>query len=307
MRFPGDNEWRNSENYPIELNHEEMNNITHANNKLYGGQQFERLLCEFSYVASQCKLIDPSLDEVATSAGINKVNNTPNFTWAACDLAHNSVKNNFFPLIKQLSSRCIYVVNRLADIASSILESRQQSRSLQSRGESSSFDVDDTQQYRFFRNFVNELFETFVDNQSKFCEVKCFDEFYSTKTIYWYQTEDKKSDLSNLKEITTPEATKKVVVEMAQEIFDRISKRILRNVLLKFYNFFLVPIQSQIWTFIQGKVSSLSDEDLIEKFELNNAKMSLKQDELRFKQNVEKLTEQEKTILTDSQIFSSFF
>ena len=107
-----------------------------------------------------------------------------------------------------------------------------------------------------------------------------------------------------VKDAPTPEATKKLVVEFAEEIFAGMSKRILRNVLLKFYNFFLVPIQTQLWTYIQSKVSSLTDEELVDKFELNNAKMSLQQDELRLKQVQAKLLDQEKGILRQSALYS---
>jgi len=93
-------------------------------------------------------------------------------------------------------------------------------------------------------------------------------------------------------------------VEFAEEIFGNISKRLLRNVLLKFYNFFLVPIQMQLWSYIQSRVSSLTNEELVDKFELNNAKISLQQDELKLKQNLSTLVEQEKGILKQAAIYS---
>lgn len=56
--------------------------IPYWDNKLYGGQQFERLLSEYKAVANHTEISEVTMDDVATAAGINKLNNIPNYAWA---------------------------------------------------------------------------------------------------------------------------------------------------------------------------------------------------------------------------------
>jgi hypothetical protein len=52
------------------------------------------------------------------------------------------------------------------------------------------------------------------------------------------------------------------VDSLAKELFTRLRERITKNVLLKFYNFLLVPMQAELWTEIQGAVTTLSDDQV---------------------------------------------
>lgn len=144
-------------------------------------------------------------------------------------------QDSFIPLIEQLTSRAVYIMRRLTDIAERILESRKR------RPEDiSNVSVEDTDQYPYFTYHVKDLYFKFVDNVAKTCKEKCMDEFYSTRTIYW--------DLTEYSEKTLPldrsgqEDTKKVVLELAKQLFETLKTRITKNVMLKFYNFFLVPM-----------------------------------------------------------------
>ena len=53
------------------------------------------------------------MDDVATAAGINKLNNVPNYAWAASDLAQQKTQDAMLPLIEQLCERAVYIMKRL--------------------------------------------------------------------------------------------------------------------------------------------------------------------------------------------------
>lgn len=55
--------------------------------RVYGGQQFKRLLSAFGQVAGNCSMSEASAEAMATAAGINRLNNLPNYAWAACEIA----------------------------------------------------------------------------------------------------------------------------------------------------------------------------------------------------------------------------
>ena len=100
----GDGEWVDSHNKVIKFDPEEWG-IPYWESKLYGGQQYERLLAEFKSVADHLKLPEVSMDDIATAAGINKMNNIPNYAWAASDLAQQKSQEEFVPLIEQNYSK----------------------------------------------------------------------------------------------------------------------------------------------------------------------------------------------------------
>ncbi len=59
-----------------------------------------------------------------SAAGINRLNNVPNYAWAACELATQEARRSLLPLIRQLSRRAQFVVERLPGIAKQIMENR---------------------------------------------------------------------------------------------------------------------------------------------------------------------------------------
>jgi hypothetical protein len=59
-----------------------------------------------------------SMDDVATAAGINKLNNVPNYAWAASDLAQQKTQDALVPLIDQLCERVVYIMKRLTYLSS---------------------------------------------------------------------------------------------------------------------------------------------------------------------------------------------
>jgi len=87
-------------------------------------------------------------------------------------------------------------------------------------------------------------------------------------------------------------------------LYERIRDRIKRNVLLKTYNFFLVPLQIELWNVIQGKVTSLSDAQLEQYFEVGATKSKLTSSIKENEEIIKKSTDQETQLLDAATLFS---
>jgi len=304
----GDGEWVDLYNRVIRFEPEEWN-IPHWDNKVYGGQQFERLLAEYKAVSDHTEISEITMDDVATSAGINKLNNIPNYAWAASDLAQQKTQDTFIPLIEQLSRRAIYVMKRLMDIAEKMLENGSNSKSLENIdrdshhfrvGNAFSKDID---RFPYFTYHVKDLYGKFVDTTAKMCKEKCMDEFYNTRTIYWDITSEY-TDRNLPLERNDQEDTRVAVVKLTTDLFNQLRDRISKNVLLKFYNFFLVPMQHELWTEIQGKVNSLEDSSLEQIFEVSSTKDMLKSSIKELEEELLKCVENDKQFMQYAASFS---
>jgi len=294
----GMGDWVDLYNQPTRFEPEEWK-IPYWDNKIYGGQQFERLLAEFKAVSGRTEIPEVTGDDIATAAGISKLNNVPNYAWAASDLAQQKSQDAFVPLIEQLTSRAVYIMKRLTEISEKVLEGRKK-KYLEDMGFSSTDDVD---RYPYFTYHVKDLYFKFVDNAAKVCKEKCLDEFYSTKTIYWDLTSEY-SDRQLPLERNDLEDTKTAVVHLSTELFSELRDRITRNVLLKFYNFFLVPMQNELWNEIQGKVNTLPESALEQIFEVQQTKDKLKDTSKQFQDDLNKLVEKDKLFLQYAASFS---
>ncbi|PRP78525.1 hypothetical protein PROFUN_13582 [Planoprotostelium fungivorum] len=288
----GDGDWLDHSNRPIRFDPASYN-ILYWDNKLYGGQQFERLLSEFKGVAEHIQISAFSVNDVATAAGINKLNNIPNYHWAASDLAQQKSQESFLPLIEQLTIRAVYIMKRLAAIVRAVLDARRKKASGPDGYENpASSLVEDADHYRYFTNHVEELYFNFIESTAKQCKEKALDEFYSTRTIYWESTVEF-GDRGLPLDRNGTDDTRNSVENLATELFLRLKERITKNVLLKFYNFFLVPIQSELWGDIQGKVNTLGDTEFEQVFELNDTKAKLSAEIKRLESITARATEQE--------------
>jgi len=289
-------DWLDANNRPIRFQASEWA-IQYWDAKLYGGQQFERLLSEFKAVCEHTEISEVTMDDVATAAGINKLNNVPNYAWAASDLAQQKTQDAMLPLIEQLCERAVYIMKRLTDVAEKISDSRRkkwQSSMRDSKG-------DTLEQSPYFTHHVKDLYFKFVDQTAKHVKEKCMDEFLSTRTIYWDLTEHPDKTMPVTK---NQEDTKAAVVDLSKQLFASLRSRIMKNVLLKFYNFFLVPMQTELWSEIQGKVTSLSDTSLTQVFEVKSTKDKLVNDEKVLKTTLQKMSEQDASFLEASTQFS---
>jgi len=326
--------WIDANYQLVEFNPKELG-ISHFDSKLYGGQQFGRLLSEFKAVALNTDIGSVSSNDVATAAGPNNLNNVSNISWAASDIAQKKVQRSFLPLIDQLYKRATYVIKRLASIVETILDSKKKQESkarsqfnnsqtppnisapqmggwgLSGFGSQNSYgmgmspqDSVSAEDYPHFVHSVKSLFYKFVDKTASACKEKCMDEFYCTRIIYWNQ---KFYDQKKLPELNgaDEEEIREIVSESSQDIFNNTRERIAENVLLKCYNYFLVPMQSELWGEIQGKITILSDEQIAELFEVDSTKKTLQDEKNHLDQMLLAFGEQEKLFLEAAKKFSN--
>jgi len=237
------------------------------------------------------------MDDIATATGPQKLNNAINSVWAASDIVQRQISRALNPLLDQLFKRAVYISKRLVEVVDTMMEAERKSRR---KGPSAS--SEELEQYPFFTHAVKDLFYKFVDRTAEVCKAKCRDEFLSTRIIYWERTaldgKDLKVDQNNAD-------MKKVVTSLAEDLFVKIRDRIARNVALKTYNFFLVPMQTELWTEIQGSITCLSDSDLKELFEVDATVKKLEADENDMKLILGKFAKQESLLKQYASDFSN--
>ncbi len=301
-------EWVDSNSSAIEVPYEEYK-IPYFNSRLYGGVQFERALAEFKAVVEHLSIPELSLDDVATSSGINRLNNLPNYTYAACDIATQKVREALATLIEQLGKRAVYIMKRLVSVAQKVFENRKKSRSIALDGVvMSQEEEEDFDSFPFFTYHVKDLYNEFVDQTAERVREKCMDEFYCTQTVYFEFNEmaSLSKDFQNMDalDVTDGNALRDAVSKLAKKVFDDLKKRICKNVMLKFYNFFIVPLETNLWNELQGTITILSDSALNEIFQTSTVKEKLAEDEKQLQQQSQRLTAQEQEFLKVSTTFS---
>jgi len=316
-REHGADEWLDGQNRPIRFDPNEWK-VPYADAKLYGGQQFERALAEFRAVVEHSDLGAVSFDDIASSTGLNRLNNVQNFGWAASDLVANKTREAFVPLIEQLTARVVYLVKRLATLSDTLID--QQRAAAKSNATGVTFGAstaasaassgvtggdDDAfapEHFPYFTHHVKDLFYKFVDNAAANTKEKCLDEFYSTRTIYWHLSEY--GDRKFPTERGAADEAQKAVVDLATDVFAEMRNRIIGNVMLKFYNFFLVPLQSVLWTDIQGRITTLSDKSLEQLFHLGEMRSRLTSQEKRFTSELQRLSSQDERFRAAASAFA---
>jgi len=240
-----DGEWVDGNGCPISSTEGNVE-VPMQDNRLYGGQQFERLLTEFRLVAEHIPVPEFSVDDIATGGGAGLPSLRNNSAWTASDLARQKTQEIFEPLVQQLGRRAAYVLKRLTEIAESNMDEQRRAN-----GEDESLE-----DYTYFVHFVRDKFTTFVDTTIEHTVAVCLDEFYSTRTVCWDVSESRVAE--NVEEGN--------VKALATAVFDILRKRIVSNVLLKFYQNLIVPLDTDLWENLQREVSSLTDDTLKQLF-----------------------------------------
>ena len=287
-------EWKSADNSPITTF---PDSIPYHDARIYGGQQFKRLLSSFGQVVSGTQMSESSVEVMATAAGINRLNNVPNYAWAACEIAAQEARKNLVPLLKQLSKRAQFVIERLPSIAKQIMDNRRTTK----WNASPVLLATDVEQYPYFSFAVLDLFHSFVTDTIAECERKCMDEFLDTRTVYWHLAEDKQGKLPV--ERFGSQNAQESVKELAQHVFATLRDRVASNVQLKFFNFLLVPLQTSLVAGVQERTNVLSDDELEVKFEVSATKTKLLEEERLLTTSVDSLKEMEGALLENASRF----
>ncbi len=317
--------WIDSNHQVINFDADELN-IANAEARLYGGQQFARLLSEFRAVSNTVTIGDISPSEVATAAGPSKINNTSNLAWAASDLAQKRCQRALMPLVEQLYRRAIFVLSRLADIVEQMIERQARADKAAQEAAATSgssfggfggmpqgggFGVTSVLQaqmiavedYPYFVQHVKAQYREFVAQAARNCSLKCMDEFYCTRIVYW-DINSRKEPLPDVGPSATEEKAAATVSDFAARLFAELRERVVENVLLKCHNFFLVPMQTELWGDIQGKITQLEDSAISEMFQVVATRERFKRQEDGLRNDVRKLQEQESQLNAAANGFS---
>jgi len=279
-----DSQWVNSEGQPVSTDADPWE-VPMWDVKLFGTQQFERLLTEFRMMSQHLVIPSISDDDIATGAGIPTLSNAPgdrpNYRWAASDLARQKSQDAFVPLISQLTKRAEYILSRLASIALLLVEEQWMQKG--------SIDEEEAAQYTYFVHFVKNNYTSFVHDACEACKKSCMHEFMSSQTIYWDLTQN---------DVLGDAAEGANVRDIAGKVFDVIKGRISSNIISKFYQFLLVPLEAPLWTKMQNQVSELSDESIATLFGAEAIKKLYNDRAEKCAAQVEELDKEEKEFAT---------
>lgn len=100
-------------------------------------------------------------------------------------------RRTLVPLLKQLTKRAQYVLERLPGIAKQIMDLRRTAK----WSASAALLATDVEQYPYFSFAVLDLYRSFLSEIISQCESKCMDEFLDTRTVYWHLAEEKQGKL----------------------------------------------------------------------------------------------------------------
>lgn len=289
-------EWADSEGRAIEVRYDEWA-VPHWQSRVYGGQQFERLLAEFAAVCSHVTIDVINDDDVIVAAGVPRLGGLPPYTAAACTLACRRAEAALAPLVAQLGARATYVMKRLARIAVTSLAAKNGSGNYSGNSKNSA-DVclleGGAAQCSKFTHFVCDKYASLIDSAGALCAQLCAEEFHSAQAVHFSAVECAAVD---------PPATPEEVRALAAEVFEAIKARIAKNVALKFYNAYIVPVGTALWADLQKAVSELDDKALENLFEAERAKADLQKTEEAVKKELESLVESEKDVVKLSNAF----
>eukprot|EP01097_Dermamoeba_algensis_P006154 TRINITY_DN3872_c0_g1_i1.p1 TRINITY_DN3872_c0_g1~~TRINITY_DN3872_c0_g1_i1.p1 ORF type:complete len:852 (-),score=275.34 TRINITY_DN3872_c0_g1_i1:101-2656(-) len=307
--YQDNGEWIDETGSPIIF---ESSQIPYANCKVFGSQQFERLICEFQLVAQKTKPSPVKTQEIAVSYSPRM-----NILWAAIDIAGKKLKESFIPLIKYLHKRAFHIFSRLVDIADHnnllAIHLKKNSRAIDNQNSSrytkspslTPFNPTDnrpqgkldllldynewknTQIYPFLNHKAREMYIEFLKNNKNASYQACMEEFYSTHTIYWDMVNfPTKPDLFQLAS-SDSQNPERAIHQLTAQIFDELKMRITTNVVINLYNFALNPIKLGYWQPITEGLSSWSDEYLDSLFEVDSHVKELDSEEHTEKEKIQ--------------------
>eukprot|EP01088_Endostelium_zonatum_P000543 TRINITY_DN10792_c0_g1_i1.p1 TRINITY_DN10792_c0_g1~~TRINITY_DN10792_c0_g1_i1.p1 ORF type:complete len:290 (-),score=78.85 TRINITY_DN10792_c0_g1_i1:9-878(-) len=203
------------------------------------------------------------------------------YYYSACEIAAREGKELFSPLIDYSLLRLKGIFLRAFDIS---IESIYHSSSVGSNNKDSIInhnsnkyntdrdneDVNRIENYPYFVNYVRRVYEDWVEDISKNCRAKCMDEFVGTETLYWGLNQNQSfSPLGDKDEKEEMDQVRDRVVGIVREVFDAMKKRLLRNLMMKFYNWFVFRFMEGLAELLQSKVvMGMGEEELEKKFQV---------------------------------------
>lgn len=300
--------WADSEGRPLSVRYGEWA-VPNWQSKVYGGQQLERLLAEFSALCSHVTGDVITDDDVITAIGAPTLGGCGSSGYgsyrcraeAACALACRRAEGALAPLIVQLRERASYVMKRLAPIAAKMIIEEEENK--KSRVKETTEKVKNDSR---FVHFVCERYAALVEAEAAKCAAMCAEEFHSVEAVSFAMVEEEMAAAEEDALLLSGGAEEEVraVREMERRVFERIRERVVGNVVMRFYGMFVVPVmEGEIWGKLQRGVSELGDDMVESLFEAVKVKAELEKEEVAIQKEVDSLEESEKDILKLSAAF----
>jgi plasmid maintenance system killer protein len=263
---------------------------------VYGGQQFRRLLHEFVSICTNTPLGELTVDDYASASGVTTGTNASGIYWAASEIVSQRLLPAMKGYLQQLLQRASYLVKHLQIVVDRVLiedKKRSLKRGVLSQQEFS--------RYPFFKTHMSVLFEEFIDNLSKTVQQKCMDEFLSTRAVYWSALMDLKDLEMDLKHVDS------AVQTVTDNIFQSTKTRMSKNISMKMFNFFFMPLETDLWNHLHNKLAMLSDDQLEQIFELHIVTEKIMTEKTKLKEELEISISQEMDFMKNSALFSEAF
>ncbi|KAL6080673.1 Dynamin family protein (Fragment), variant 3 [Balamuthia mandrillaris] len=328
-------EWVNGKKEVIEV--EESWGVSYLTNKLYGGQQFERLLSEFVAVCDHSRPIQPSVDDVANASGGKAMKEFSQYAWTVSEIVQRHAQTELYPLIEQLLDRALHVFVRLFPIAEVLVATHRKAKAAGKRSPLVQLDAafDDEAQPElggdlygvssggavggskkellsttsledlpYFHQRLREFYLNFVNRCAQICREKCVDEFCSTRIIYWELSSFPSKSL-RIKNTQSAKQSRDKVGQLAVALWDQIKQRTSHNIALKCHHFFLVPMETELAGELQGQFSSLSDGEVEELFEVDTLRKALQKEKKQVEEALARHEAKEKAFRQAAALFSS--
>eukprot|EP01112_Ceratiomyxa_fruticulosa_P013149 TRINITY_DN3678_c0_g2_i2.p1 TRINITY_DN3678_c0_g2~~TRINITY_DN3678_c0_g2_i2.p1 ORF type:complete len:828 (+),score=221.76 TRINITY_DN3678_c0_g2_i2:104-2587(+) len=316
--------WVDGEGRPIYVDPDWLRNVPYLDVRLYGGKQLERVLAEFKVVVEHLEPGSASKEEVATIAGISKNTQHIDYAWAASCIAQRSSQAILTTLINALHRRVVYAMKRVAQVAFNLLANKKFSpqtanvsfvtpeslglapnrkfevpaanNSAVGEGLDPSTSAATTlSEHPFLSNSMIDAYDDFVDLLGYSFKNRCMEEFYPSEliAIELKNFEGLSEDFMKTLESKSPYDR---VITLSKYLFDRIARRVVKQVTLKCYSMFFIPMKTGLRGEMHTRIMAMSDPELIEVFAVPKLQQKLTQEEDSLNKLVESFDEKEKQL-----------
>jgi len=238
--------WQSAEGLLLDIDRTSWN-IPNQDARLLGFTQFERLLAEFRNIVENIQPTAPSKDDIANLAVLNKAAHyTMDVLVISCHLASKVAQSTLSYLIIQLHNRIKKMFERLGLVSWDVVMKKvdDSDRNLVPIENVGSV-LPKAEHLRDSPHLINAVLDSYnkfvVSNSNTFLQ-RGLEEFYSADVLAW--------ELQNFDTITGLDVKGKnsdeIIKSTTVKIFKTICTRVAKNVLLRAYQYFFVPLKNNL-------------------------------------------------------------
>lgn len=223
--------------------------------RLYGGQQFDRLLSEFRSVARNLDIDadEISVDQLIAASGLRRLpNGAPDFLWVACSVAALRARADLNALLHVLRQRAVHVLLRLVSTAEYMLQS----------------DPSAAGAPALVASFIGQRFRALAEEAvAEFAERVSEDE-YHPDAVYWHYSMRVDGEKFG-RTLDTAMCWK--VIRVARELYRMLRDHLVEDAALKAYNLLLMRLQQDAAPRLVADVLALPAADASTLYQLDAA------------------------------------